>query len=364
MRLPSCFKEMLVIMGMFVMLLLIGCDHRPDDTAAWPARGQQRPLASESIRASMKAVAQYQGAAIGNPKPDWKQSAYYMGAVAAYRATGASLYLRQATEWAVANEWKPGSRERLADDQAASQVYLALYQIEQEPRRLAPTKQRFERLAGKSVRGRETWDWCDALFMAPPVYAQLYKIIGQSRYVTQMDTMYWDSVNYLYEEEAQLFYRDERYFGSGVFWARGNGWAIASIVRILQQAPGAIRRAKYHRLLRQMAAALSAQQQDDGLWRSDLRRPGRYPAPETSGTAFFIYALAWGMNEDILSEKKYSPVVRRGWQGLSASVFPSGRLGWVQPPGSKPASASADDTFAYGSGAFLLAGSEVLRWVK
>ena len=78
-------------------------------------------------------------------------------------------------------------------------------------------------------------------------------------------------------------------------------------------------------------------------------------------TAFFTYALAWGVNEGLLEQGRYDSAVRRGWAALVRAVQPNGRLGYVQRPGDRPAGAEPDHTEPYGTGAFLLAGSEVYR---
>jgi len=100
----------------------------------------------------------------------------------------------------------------------------------------------------------------------------------------------------------------------------------------------------------------------DGYWRASLLDPESRPIPETSGTGFFTYALAWGMNEGLLG-REYEPSVRRGWSALVRAVQPSGKLGYVQRVGDQPGDTGPEQTEIYGAGAFLLAGSEVFRLV-
>jgi rhamnogalacturonyl hydrolase YesR len=117
--------------------------------------------------------------------------------------------------------------------------------------------------------------------------------------------------------------------------------------------------------MQQMAAALKAAQQRSGFWYVNLGDPTQFPGPETSGTAFFTYGLAWGIDNGILDPATYTPVALAGWRALvNTSVQPSGLLGYVQGPGSGPADGqpvTASSTQSYGVGAFLLAGSELLR---
>jgi rhamnogalacturonyl hydrolase YesR len=82
---------------------------------------------------------------------------------------------------------------------------------------------------------------------------------------------------------------------------------------------------------------------------------------ETSGTGFYVYALAWGVNEGLLNRSTFAPVVLRGWDALVSSVHVDGKLTRVQPIGETPVHFDEESTDVYGVGAFLLAGSEVYR---
>ena len=121
------------------------------------------------------------------------------------------------------------------------------------------------------------------------------------------------------------------------------------------------RRDEYVALLRTMSTAVVAAQAADGLWRANLLKPEEFPNPETSGSGFFTYALAWGINNGLLDRATFLPVVGRAWLGLAALVRGDGHLGWVQPVAASPAATSADTTAPFGVGAFLLAATEVAR---
>jgi rhamnogalacturonyl hydrolase YesR len=216
--------------------------------------------------------------------------------------------------------------------------------------------------------GREDWWWCDALFMAPPVLARLYAATGDAKYIDFLDAMWRDTTAFLFDAKEKLYYRDASFIGKlnadgrKIFWSRGNGWVMAGTVRVLQYMPkNDRRRARYVGLLRALAASVSRLQGADGLWRPSLLDPLESNAPETSGTGFFCYAIAWGINHGYLERRTYLPVVVKAWRGLVNSVRADGRLGRVQQIGASPAKVSADDTQEYGSGAFLLAGSEMYK---
>ena len=113
-----------------------------------------------------------------------------------------------------------------------------------------------------------------------------------------------------------------------------------------------------------MAAAIAKQQQPDGLWRPNLGDPEEYPMPETSGTGFFCYGLAWGVRNGLLDRGTYLPVVKKAWAGLVSCVSPEGKIQWGQLVGDRPVAVQREHSHEYVTGTFLLAGSEVLRLVK
>jgi rhamnogalacturonyl hydrolase YesR len=110
---------------------------------------------------------------------------------------------------------------------------------------------------------------------------------------------------------------------------------------------------------REMAQEVKSIQGADGLWRSGLLDADAYPYPEVSGSAFFTFALAWGINEGLLDRETYEPVVAKAWKGLLGHIYADGRLGSIQKIGGSPDNVSPGGSYVYGVGAFLLAGSEL-----
>ena len=88
--------------------------------------------------------------------------------------------------------------------------------------------------------------------------------------------------------------------------------------------------------------------------------PENSPA-ESSGTGFYVYGLAWGVNHGLLDASEYRPALVSGWNALTKVVAKDGRVGWVQQVSDRPETVSESDTQFYGVGAFLLAASEVAR---
>lgn len=307
--------------------------------------------------------------------PQWRQAVFEVGVMAAYEMTGDEKYLRAARDWAERNEWRPGPRARHADDLCAGQVYLGIWldlpPSAREPAMIEPVVAAFDEMRAHPGRGRDEWSWCDALFAVPPGLALLSRATGDRTYLDLMDQMWWDTTEFLYDEENHLYYRDIRFrraaeiaAASGderrVFWGRGNGWVMAGIARVLENMPEDYpARPRYIRLLNEMAERVAGLQGKDGLWRSDLLDAGPYSPPESSSTALFCYAIAWGVNAGALDRATYLPVVRAAWHGLTGAVDESGKLGWVQPVGDAPGAVSREDSSEFGVGAFLLAAREV-----
>jgi rhamnogalacturonyl hydrolase YesR len=343
-----------------------------DSLAAQTNHAPQNATGEKEIRAVMQRVFKWQTA---NPVEInlknnnlWARAAFYAGVMSAYRATGDKEYFEQALQWANSRQWKLGERPRHADDQAPGQTYLELYLLDKNKADITATKSTLDAMIADPKPGREDWWWCDALFMSPPVLARLYAVTKDEKYLTFLNKMWWDTTDFLYDPMENLYYRDKGYIGkpnangNKVFWARGNGWVMAGTVRVLQYLPKKDpARERYIELLQKMAATVSRLQGPDGLWRPSLLDPLEAPVPEASATGFFCYAMAWGINQGYLDRQRYGPIVRKAWLGLVDAVHSDGKLGWVQPIGAAPATVTADNNQEYGSGALLLAGSEMLK---
>jgi unsaturated rhamnogalacturonyl hydrolase len=202
--------------------------------------------------------------------------------------------------------------------------------------------------------------------MAPPVMARMSAATGDRRYLDTMDREWWLTSASLYDPVEHLYFRDSRYFtqkqqnGQKIFWSRGNGWVMGAFVKVLEVMPQDYpTRGKYIAQYKQMAERIAAIQSQDGLWRSGLLDPASYDLPEVSGSAFFTYSLAWGINHGVLDRAKYEPVVKRAWAGMLTHVYADGRLGSIQPIDGQPGKFKPSASHVYGVGGFLLAASEV-----
>lgn len=322
-----------------------------------------------SVRAAMKKVADWQLARVRySPSKDWTYATLYAGFMAATNTLHDPRYADYVQSLGRQWDWTLGPRRTHADDQAIGQSYLALYRIYKDPAMIEPLRTQFDEiLTEPDDPKRPVWWWCDALFMAPPVWAALSQATNDPKFDAYMDREWHITDDRLWDKENHLFSRDSTYFnkreknGADVFWSRGNGWVMGGIVRVLEVLPKNDPSSTFYRMrLKEMAAEVVKLQRPDGLWSPGLLDTPDYPLPEVSGSAFFVYSLAWGINHHELDAQTYRPVVERAWKAIvTQHIYADGRLGSIQPVGAAPGAFRAGSSFVYGTGAFLMAGSEL-----
>lgn len=346
-------------------------------------------LTKQAVNDAMSVVANWQMKETeGRETADWTYGALYSGMVEYAKATNDTTcfnWLKSVGDklrWAQKLDANPDMRYH-ADDYAVGMMYAEMSRVFNNKSMYRPIERYFDFiLKYPSQRDlkhtfepgnycTERWSWCDALFMGPTVWAKMANITGKKTYLEFMDKEYQLSYNYLYNKEHHLFFRDDEYFskkeknGQPVFWGRGNGWVLAGLPLIIKELPADFKNKKfYENLFVEMAKKIASLQDKNGYWHASLLDPESYPNPEMSCTGFYVYALAWGINNGYLNKAKYQPVVEKGWQSMIKSVFPNGKLGWVQPVGADPQKVTEDMTAVYGVGAFLLAGTELTKLVK
>lgn len=334
------------------------------------------------VLAVMERAADWQ---LANPSKhkttDWTQGALYAGVMALDQISTSPRFREAMVRMGETNQWQLGPRKYHADDHAVGQTYVELWQRSKDAKMITPLRERFDAILAsprdfatlefKQKGIGDLWSWCDALFMAPPAWIRLWSATGDQRYLDFAVNNWWRTSAYLYDTTEHLYYRDSTYFtkreanGAKVFWSRGNGWVMGGLVRMLQYLPADHpSRVRFETQFKEMAAKVLTCQQPDGLWRASLLDPASFPLQETSGSGFYTYALAWGVNTGRLDRATYAPAVRRAWSALVGCVAPDGKLTHVQPIGADPKKFPADATEVYGVGAFLLAGSEVYRLAK
>ena len=300
----------------------------------------------------------------------WTSSVLFSGFIEASKATGDPKYRDAMLTMAQKFDWQLRTPYPNADDISVAQTYLDLYLQAPAPEKIAHTREQLDILIGlktlKPGDDRLPWWWCDALFMAPPVWAKMYKATGERRYLDYVHAQ-WQATSYLlYDKEEHLYARDASYIdkreanGKKIFWSRGEGWVLGGLARTLDYIPDDDpKKPFYINQLRQMSARIAQLQDQDGLWHAGLLDPASYPLPEISGSALFVYGMAYGVNRGYLDAATYRPVIEKAWAGIVRHIYADGRLGGIQQTGAEPAYYLPASSYNYGVGGFLLAAAEL-----
>jgi unsaturated rhamnogalacturonyl hydrolase len=318
------------------------------------------------------------------PSNIWTRAVYYEGLMAFYKLNPKKEYLDYTLEWAEKHKWnlRNGTTTRNGDDQACGQIYFDLYDMDTTKKeRIAAIKTTMDNMLNSDKK--DDWSWVDALQMAMPVFARLGVQYKDNRYFEKMYDLYDFTKNKhggkgLFNPEDSLWWRDKDFVapfktpnGKNCYWGRGNGWVVAALVRTLDIMPeDAPHRAEYLDMLKKMLTALLPHQRSDGFWNVSLYDPNDFGGKEMTGTALFVYSMAWGMNKGILDKKTYLSPTLKAWNAMSKEVHIDGRLGYVQGTGKQPSDSqpvtyeSIPNFEDFGLGCFLLAGSEVYRLKK
>ncbi|GAO30820.1 glycoside hydrolase family 88/105 protein [Geofilum rubicundum] len=320
----------------------------------------------------------------------WDNAAYHTGNMEAYFVTGNEEWLDYSIAWSERNQWE-GARSDdrsewkysygeshdyvlFGDWQICFQTYIDIYNIKGDEQMIERAIEVMEyQMATDSV---DYWWWADGLYMVMPVMTKLYKVTGDELYLDKLHAYFTFAKSIMYDEETGLFFRDGKYVypqhkslnGQKDFWARGDGWVFAGLAKVLADLPeDHEHRAEYLEIYRKMAQTLAEAQQEGGYWTRSLLDPEHAPGYETSGTAFFTYGYLWGINNGLLDEESYLPVALNAWNYLTnIAVQENGKLGYVQPIGERAIPGQVVDvnsTSNFGVGAFLLAASEMYRYV-
>ncbi|MCE5331206.1 MAG: glycoside hydrolase family 88 protein [Bacteroidales bacterium] len=349
-----------------------------------PSPVTTNPLDSAQIVAKMCQAADWQ---LANPdksnRTDWLWGAFYVGLTELYKITNDQRYLNELLNVGQAAKWQPLSDIFHADRMTITDVWASLYDITKNPETIDKTRFTLDiylargfKNANMSINEKnnphafEWWTWCDALYMAPQVFAHITKITGEKKYLDYMNTHWWKTSDYLYSKEDSLYYRDDSFFtrksknGKKVFWARGNGWVVGGLVRVLDLMPKDYPdRPKYETQFKEMTTKLLSLQRSDGLWTVSLLDPEELNQGESSGSAFYTFALAWGINNGLI-DVKYKSNVLKAWTALTNNINNQGRLGYVQQVAANPFPFFDYQWHVYATGTYFMAGKEILKLIK
>ncbi len=318
------------------------------------------------------------------PSNIWTRAVYYEGLMALYSIDKKKAYYDYAIDWATKHKWnlRDGTRTRNGDNQACGQTYIDLYLVDKKAERIDSIKASIDKMMQSAKI--DDWNWVDAIQMAMPVFAKLGAIYNDTNYFHRMYEMYaYTKYKHgdkgLFNAAEGLWWRDKDFDppykepnGEDCYWSRGNGWVVAALVRVLSIIPkNEPHYAEYLADYKNMMQALVPIQRTDGYWNASLHDPSNFGGKELTGTSLFIYGMAWGINNGILDNNKYLPIVIKAWNAMTKeSLHANGFLGYVQgtgkePKESQPVTYDREPDFQdFGLGCFLLAGSEVYKLKK
>lgn len=354
------------------------------------AKKKAKPAPLPTIEILQKVNDQWQSTHSPEVRSFWDDAAYFTGNMEAYKLTGNARYLEYSDKWARHNRWsgatEPDHSKWLykqygesmqhvlfGDWQICFQTYLDMYEMNPDPYKIKRAKEVMDHI----VNSPETdyWWWADALYMVMPVFTKLYKATGDVRYLDKLYANYLYADNLMYDAEAKLYFRDGKYIypkhktdlGKKDFWARGNGWVLAGLAKVLADMPCCYKHRDFFlQRYKELAEGVAATQQPQGYWTRSMADPEQAVGPETSGTAFFTYGLYWGINNGILDRATYQPIADLGWKYLiETALQPDFTVGYVQPIGEraiKGQQLNGQNVANFGTGAFLLAACERVRF--
>ncbi len=382
-------RKLMVINVFFVFVLFLGCTSTKQK--------QQKSLdktTKKDIVSIIKLVNDHWQST--HPDPGiafWDNAAYHTGNMAAYAVTGDEKYKAYSLMWAEKNNWEGATSDNkeewkysygetpdhvmFGDWQICFQTYVDLFNwsTDKDSSMIARAREVME--YEMSTDKNDYWWWADGLYMVMPVMTKLYKVTGNELYLDKLYEYFSYAKSIMYDNETGLFYRDAKYVypkhksinGKKDFWARGDGWVFAGLAKIIQDLPNSNQhKTEFISIYQRMAETLKTLQRDEGFWTRSLMDPAHAPGPETSGTAFFTYGYLWGINNGLLNKKTYESVVLKSWSYLiNKALQQDGAVGYVQPIGERAIPGQQVDvrsTANFGVGAFLLAASELYKYVQ
>jgi unsaturated rhamnogalacturonyl hydrolase len=163
--------------------------------------------------------------------------------------------------------------------------------------------------------------WSDSLFMDVPILAMAGALTGEQRYfdMAARHVAFMQQIvlrpDGLYRHQAS----------TDAAWGRGNAFPALGLALTLSEFPED--HAQYPRLLtsyRAHMAALARFQDENGMWRNVIDRPGAYP--EYSATAMIGTAMLRGIRRGWLDRATYEPLVQKAWKAILARTGADGLL--------------------------------------
>ena len=214
--------------------------------------------------------------------------------------------------------------------------------------------------------------WLDDLFMSVPALAQAGKLTGNLKYFDDATKQVIQFSQRMFNKEKNVYMHgwvESMHVHPQFLWARANGWAVMTMVELLEVLPASYPgRNKIIEQLQLHIKGLAAYQSDKGFWHQLLDKNDSYL--ETSATAIYCYAIAKAINNKWIDAKAYTPMCVLAWNAVATQINKNGQVegtcvgtGMAFDPAFyyyRPTNVYA----AHGYGPVLLAGAEMINLVK
>lgn len=252
---------------------------------------------------------------------EWVQGVALYGVIKAYEGTREERFLQFLKAWVSKNV--DSIRFGSVNWVALANVLLSVHQQTGDSKLLGISKQvadwcvnqaprttngGFAHVWGPGAGGLDDYKnqlWIDTLFMAG-VFMLRYGIYGQDRPCIEEAFRQFDiHIECQFDPSCDLFYHGYHCLEEtvlGEHWGRGNGWAAASLIELLdllreEDYPTD----RYSDIFKRLMESAYRLQKEDGMLRTLLDVEDSYM--ETSASALFAYAALKGYRLDILDER-------------------------------------------------------------
>ncbi len=355
---PKMFKKTIFIC---ILSLFLGCTSENTNEV---------PSAHEVIKITEKVANWQMNHSLDNKFNElhWSNSMLYSGIFQLSEVSHYPKYINGLIETGERNKWGIHAQK---DNYSVSQFYLS---INEEPHLkreeiILPTQTKIHAILNNSQSKDWNWKTSEALFQKPQVLAKLSKIEKDTTgvYLAYLDEQYQKVYSELWDKDAQLFYRDSSYFdkkeknGNKLFSSFSNGGVFAGLALLISDVPKDWEKMLFYEdIFKQMAQTLKSTQRKDGTWSEGLLGDKKdYQSLELGGTSFFVFGIAWGINNGLLDRTAYEPILLKAWSKISKQVDENGKLNFYNT-----SDEFKDYTTSYNIGGFLAAGSEMYKYIN
>jgi unsaturated rhamnogalacturonyl hydrolase len=322
---------------------------------------------------------------------NWGEGVQMMGLMRAARAAHDERYTGYVEKWAQFYETKDiqtllnigpsapnPSRAGYCGHWSPASAVLYLYQDRRKPEHLKLVQQVADFIRTGAERNPEGglghWQgshqmWVDTLYMACPLLAGLGQMEKKPEYIDDAANQIVVHARHLQDEKTGLIYHMfdwQTGSHSEGYWGRGDGWVLMSLAETLEAMDR--RNPKFKELeaiARRLVRGLETTQDQDGLWHTVLDDPKSYP--ECSATAMFTYGVLKLVRLEVLPGA-YRSMALKAWRTINEKYVKDGVVTGVSagtgPKGTDSYRSIPTGTETWGTGAYLLAASEVARSLR